>query len=246
MGKPEQSDRVDNALELDDTTPASHHKIPLPLKIFGTLCIVSGAALVPVLVLTHPRHGRGVPAGHDHGRAFHRHPRHLHRRHRAHQTVLSVMFVILGIRLLRDKRRRTAQIAEVMIVVLILVILCDMMLSGLTPDLIPYGVVLVVLIALSSYVDPSLADERELQRKLRDMETREDAEDGTLGRDETGKGFIALNFFNLFWIFVVCCVIGLMLETVPASSWWRRGATRIARACCSGRSRPSTGSAPCS
>ena len=52
-------------------------------------------------------------------------------------TVLSAMFVILGIRLLRDKRRRTAQIAEVMIVILILVILCDMMLSGLTPDLIP-------------------------------------------------------------------------------------------------------------
>ena len=129
-------------------------------------------------------------------------------------TVLSAMFVILGIRLLRDKRRRTAQIAEVMIVILILVILCDMMLSGLTPDLIPYGVVLVVLVALSSYVDPSLAEERELRRKLRDMETREAAEEGTLGRDETGKGFIALNFFNLFWIFVVCCVLGLMIETV--------------------------------
>ena len=213
MGKPEQSDRVDNALELDDTTPTSHHKIPLPLKIFGTLCIVSGAALVPVLVLLilgmAVAFQQGMITGELSTATLV-----IFIADTVLMTVLSVMFVILGIRLLRDKRRRTAQIAEVMIVVLILVILCDMMLSGLTPDLIPYGVVLVVLIALSSYVDPSLADERELQRKLRDMETREDAEDGTLGRDETGKGFIALNFFNLFWIFTVCCVLGLIIETV--------------------------------
>ena len=43
------------------------------------------------------------------------------------------------------------------------------------PPETPYGVVLVVLVALSSYVDPSLAEERELRRKLRDMETREAA-----------------------------------------------------------------------
>lgn len=209
MGK---HDRVGNSLDLEKTSP-SRRKIPLPLKIFGILCIVSGAALVPVLALLVVGMvmalQQGMIAGELSTAALV-----IFIAEAVLMTVLSAMFVILGIRLLRDKRRRTAQIAEVMIVILILVALCDMMLNGLTPDLIPYGVVLAVLIALSSYVDPSLADERELQRKLRDMETREAAEDGTLGLDESGKGFIALNFFNLFWIFVVCCVLGLIIETV--------------------------------
>ena len=101
-----------------------------------------------------------------------------------------------------------------MIVVLVGIVLCSIMLDGLNLSLAAYGAIAVFLVVMQSYLDPSLAQERELQRKLRDMETREAAEDGTLGRDETGKGFIALNFFNLFWIFTVCCVLGLMLETV--------------------------------
>lgn len=188
-------------------------KIPLPLKVFGILCIISGAAIVPVLVLLIVGMAIALQQGMITGELSTA-TLVIFIADAVLMTALSTMFVILGIRLLRDKRRRTAQIAEVMIVILILVILCDMMLSGLTPDLIPYGIVLVVLIALSSYADPSLAEERELQRKLRDMETREQAEEGTLGRDETGKGFIALNFFNLFWIFTVCCVLGLGIETL--------------------------------
>ena len=178
MGK---HDRVENGLDLDEGAPASNSKIPLPLKVFGILCIVSGAALVPVLALLIV----GMVMALQQGAIVEELSAAalvIFVSDAVLMTVLSAMFVILGIRLLRDKRRRTAQIAEVMIVILI-------------------------------YVDPSLAEERELRRKLRDMETREAAEEGTLGRDETGKGFIALNFFNLFWIFVVCCVLGLMIET---------------------------------
>ena len=200
--------------EHDPTTTSeiARRRIPLPLKVFGMLCVVSGAAIASVLALVIVGMALIVREG---GLAGELSTATLviFAAQTALMTVLAALFAVLGVRLLRDKRRGAAQLTEVMIVILILVALCDMMLGDLTLDLVPYGVVLVVLIALQSYVDPSLAEERELQRKLRDMETREQAEDGTLGRDETGKGFIALNFFNLFWIFVVCCVLGLAIET---------------------------------
>lgn len=194
------------------TSETARRRIPLPLKVFGMLCVVSGAAIASVLALVIVGMALIVREG---GLAGELSTATLviFAAQTALMTVLAALFAVLGVRLLRDKRRGAAQLTEVMIVILILVALCDMMLGDLTLDLVPYGVVLVVLIALQSYVDPSLAEERELQRKLRDMETREQAEDGTLGRDETGKGFIALNFFNLFWIFVVCCVLGLAIET---------------------------------
>ena len=125
-----------------------------------------------------------------------------------------VLLLVLGIRLLMNKRRGAAQTAEAAAFVITGVIACDIMLNGISGINVSLLVVLGVSIALASWLDPSLAQERELQRKLRDMETREQAEEGTLGLDETGKGYITLNFFNLFWIFVVASIIGLIIETI--------------------------------
>ena len=63
-------------------------------------------------------------------------------------------------------------------------------------------------------MDPSLLRERELARQRRDKELAQEAAAGTLGRAKDGRGFIELNFFNLFWVFTVCCVIGLIIETI--------------------------------
>ena len=187
-------------------------KIPLPLKVFAILCIVAGVAILPmigfVIVAMVIAFREGAPADDSTASTV------LFFALLAILALLTVAFIVFGIRLLRDKRRFAAQTAELLTGLMVAGILCDIMLFGLDGTVLFFVAFIVFLVVLTSYLDPSLADERELQRKLRDMETREDAEDGTLGRDETGKGFIALNFFNLFWIFTVCCVLGLIIETV--------------------------------
>ncbi len=187
-------------------------KIPLPLKVFAILCIVAGVAILPmigfVIVVMVFAFREGEFAGDSTASTV------LFFALLAILAVLTVMFVVFGIRLLRDKRRHAAQTAEALTGFMVAGILCDIMLFGLDGTVIFFAAFLVFLVVLTSYLDPSLSEERELQRKLRDMEVREDAEDGTLGRDETGKGYIALNFFNIFWIFVVCCVLGLIIESV--------------------------------
>ena len=37
---------------------------------------------------------------------------------------------------------------------------------------------------------------------------------GMLGRDQSGKGYIALDFFNIFWLFTIASVGGLIMETI--------------------------------
>ena len=197
----------------EEAIPPNKRKIPLPLKAFGILSAVMGACVTAPLVLLIV----GMTLLLQNGtleREFSSATLVIFGADTALTAGLAAMFCLFGIRLLRNKRRHAAQIADVMILVLVAVVLCDIMLIGLTWGLLPYGVMAVFLVVMQSYLDPSLAQERELQRKLRDMETREQAEEGTLGRDETGKGYITLNFFNLFWIFVVCSVLGLIIETV--------------------------------
>lgn len=129
-------------------------------------------------------------------------------------AVSAVCFIMLGIRLLRGKRRRTALLAIVMIVLESLSLLLSIMLTGIDFELLPTLINIAILVALQSYADPTLVEERRVQRSLRNLEVRERAEKGTLGRDLSGKGYIELNFFNLFWVFLICCVLGLIIETI--------------------------------
>lgn len=196
-------------------TPPEKRRIPLIAKVYGVVCILSSVAVLLLAAL--------IVVGFT--LSFIRGEIDLSIDTSAANVIIFavelalfvaqfVLLLVLGINLLRNKRRGAAQTAEAAAFVTTGVIACEIMLNGVGGINIPILVLLGISIALASWLDPSLAQERELQRKLRDMETREAAEEGTLGLDETGKGYITLNFFNLFWIFVVASVIGLVLETI--------------------------------
>ncbi len=194
------------------TTPESEKKLPVGVKVFAVLLLVAGAfglaALVDAVVdAVHMYQGGAVK-----------------------QLGISTFvvawvrlvvlllgdfaFIFMAIQLLRGKRNVAALVIYGIYVAVIVGALCSLMLYGVSLRLVVYGVLLAVLIAFQLYLDPQLREERRLQRMLRDNELRHEQEDGTLGRDLSGKGYIKLDFFNLFWIFVICSILGDAIESV--------------------------------
>ena len=205
-----------NMLDPKIVTESEIRELPLFIKIYGGLCIASGVISIPVYLMFFGYIAQQLIQNPDTvtiganplvalaiaivGISF--------------AVLDTVGLIVFGISLIKNRRRHAARWSYALIVVTIIQIIIDMMLSGIGSHLIRPAVQLAILIALSITVDPSLRQERELQRRLRNMINREAARDAMLGRDETGEGFIRLNFFNLFWVFVACSVIGLMLETI--------------------------------
>lgn len=128
--------------------------------------------------------------------------------------ISSVALILFGWTLIRSHRRDAARWSYALIVLTVGQLLIDVMLQGIGLHLIRPLIQIGILTALSATVDPALKQERDLQRRLRDLQDRAAAEEGMLGRDLTGEGYIKLNFFNLFWVFLVCCVLGLIIEVV--------------------------------
>ena len=201
-------------LQPDPGIGSGRARTPLGLKVFGVLLIVGGLVSAPSTLVVLFATGKAFVDGS--GREY---------------SVLTMVLwaalvialaftvvaaVVLGVRLLRGRRRRRRArlIAEAMAIALVVAFACDLMLYGVNESLWFIGVMALILVAAHVFVDPSLSDERELQRRLRLMETREEMEEGTLGLDKSGAGFIELDFFNLFWIFVIASVAGVVIESI--------------------------------
>ena len=183
-------------------------RVPLPLKLFGALCVLGGLASLGDLVPVAGSFVQGLG-----GDGYRTASVVIFAALMAVLAASAVLFVFLGVRLLRNRRKHAAATANTLAALTVLSIIGTLMLFGLSAHHIGYLVQLVILIALTSYLDPSLAEERALQRKLRKMDKEQRREERRRAAEAKPKrGFITLNFFNLFWIFVVCSVIGLVAE----------------------------------
>lgn len=204
--------------QLDPSVPSTTEakKVPLIIKVYAVLCTLSGVGTLPSVavfmwqVITALINGNVAAKLGDNtlvavglivaGIML--------------SAASAIILIIFGLDLIKDQRRNAARLSYVLIAFTVVELLVDVMLQGIGPFLLRPAVQLVILIALSATVDPTLRQERELQRRLQEMLDRDAAAEGMLGRDETGEGYIKLNYFNLFWVFFVCSVLGLILEEV--------------------------------
>lgn len=132
-------------------------------------------------------------------------------------VLFSVGAIWLAYRMLRGVTYWRLHITEVLLLDVVVLILAHMMLFGISSILILYGLMLALLIALHSYFDPQLALERANEdtqnESLKEMLHATSERTRVPGRS-SGKGYITLNFFNLFWIFVIAAILGLVIETI--------------------------------
>ena len=205
-----------NDLNFDTPTPLQKKKLPPAVKIYGLLCLLYGVVSVPLLAIFFGLVLYSVVTGGE-AAIVGSNPT---------LTIIvgaigaviaaagSVGLIYLGLSLLKNRRRNAGKWAWSLIILTVAQIIVDIMLDGIDFELIRPGIQLAILITLHATVDPSLKQERELERRLGDLQDRAAAEEGMLGRDITGEGYIKLNFFNMFWVFTVCCVLGLVLEVI--------------------------------
>lgn len=194
------------------STPRVSDALPLGVKIFGVLCCLAACAGVFEIVMAFIHAVELFTSGGMDQVGM-------------STTVVTFLqlidlfllagcFLVFGIRLLRGRRHYAALVMYVTYVLSALAFVFSLMLYGVTLRLLIYGFFIVVQIALQVYLDPGLRQERREHRRKQDAEAKREQEEGTLGRDLTGKGYIALNFFNLFWIFLVASFLGDIMESI--------------------------------
>lgn len=125
----------------------------------------------------------------------------------------SALSVLVGVRVLRGHRGAASVLVLVGLSLNAVSATCEIMLFGVGLGVFVDNLLLAFAqAALSAYLNPSLAREQTLRNELRKLDNQTHYRLGTLGLADPGKGFIRLDFFNVFWTFIVASFLGLLVE----------------------------------
>ena len=134
------------------------------------------------------------------------------------QLICGAGFIFLAVRMLSGERGGRTRIANALILLMIALFLCHLTVFGVGNILLVYVGIMAILILVHGYLDPEIALERYNEitddKTLRQMLKKDDVERYTIPGKRSGKGYITLDFFNLFWIFTICSFLGLIIETI--------------------------------
>ena len=206
------------AVELDDAgLNLNAKRLPILARIYGAVVLLDGLATLPIMVISILYAVREILDGHVHVDAMSL--TFILSAVRAVVLVVSaVCLIVFGVMLLRNHRRYAARWTYVLMPLTLADGMLSLALTGLGFNLLLPLIQMIILVVISVTADPSLSEERRLQRTLKRMDDRDDYESavaaGMLGRDQSGKGYIALDFFNIFWLFTIASVGGLIMETI--------------------------------
>ena len=196
-------------------TQQQQDKLAIPLRIFGWVLTIFGVLSFVTMLMATAVLLVMVAFGIDYSEVM----------NTQLSAILSVVSIVvsfcvafmqirLGRALRKSVRRKAGQWAYRLIFFEIASLVLSYMLAGPSVGTVQTLIELGVTIALSVTIDPTLVAERHDKTKTAREQDRAAAEKGMLGRDLSGKGYLRLDFFNLFWMFFICCILGLVLEII--------------------------------
>lgn len=193
------------------------HTLPFITRLYGGLVMVLGVCAIPLIIYELTYSIRQILDGKVTIDAL------------ALPFILSCVEVVVliadaacmavfGVQLLRSRRRHAARWAYALMPLTLAHGMLSLALEGFGTNLLGPFIQMTILVALSVTLDPALLQERQLQWHLKRMDDHaaydKAVQENMLGRDQSGKGYISLDYFNIFWLFVVGCVVGLIIETI--------------------------------
>ena len=192
-------------------------ELPSKTVIYGFLCLLVGLFLFPLFGFVVFRTIMGIAQGSFDGENM-------------VATIVFFMiygalilicgagFVLLGVRMLVDDKKNRLRLTNALILLMIAVFVSHLLVYGVGNMLVVYGFMLALLVLVHGYFEPLIALERYNEitddKTLRQMLKKDDVERYTIPGKRPGKGYITLDFFNLFWIFTICSFLGLIIETI--------------------------------